>query len=119
MFKDLKNLWIVAFGFSVNHVSDGPDAELDLHDDPLYYFNLNKQQLDEVRDVMTRDDKVMMYQRGQANCYREIGKLVDQLCDSILKESEVLGDDEANRQVVLKKIERIRESHKMLLEAQK
>lgn len=42
MFKDIKNLWIVAFGFSVKHVSDGPDTELDLHDDPLYYFNLNK-----------------------------------------------------------------------------
>lgn len=68
---------------------------------------------------MTRDEKVMMYQRGQSNCYYQIGKLVDQLCDSILKESEVLGDDEANRQVVLKKIERIRASHKALLEAQK
>lgn len=66
---------------------------------------------------MTRDEKVMMYERGQANCYREIGELVDRLCDSILKESEALGDDEANRQVVLKKIERIRESHKQLLEA--
>ena len=66
---------------------------------------------------MTRDDKVMMYERGQANCYYQIGKLVDTLCDSILKESEVLGDDEANRQVVLKKIDRIRKSHKMLLEA--
>ena len=66
---------------------------------------------------MTRDDKVMMYERGQANCYREIGELVDRLCDSILKQSEVLGDDEENRRVVLKKIERIRESHKQLLEA--
>ena len=66
---------------------------------------------------MTRDEKVMMYERGKANCYKEIGQLVDQLCDSILKESEALGDDEANRQVVLKKIERIRKSHKMLLEA--
>ena len=66
---------------------------------------------------MTRDDKVMMYERGQANCYQEIGELVDRLCDSILKESEALGDDEANRKVVLKKIERIRKSHKALLEA--
>lgn len=66
---------------------------------------------------MTRDEKVMAYQRGQANCYREIGELVDQLCDSILKESDALGDDEENRKVVLKKIERIRSSHKMLLEA--
>lgn len=66
---------------------------------------------------MTRDDKVMMYERGQANCYREIGELVDRLCDSILKESEALGDDEENRKVVLKKIERIRKSHKTLLEA--
>lgn len=66
---------------------------------------------------MTRDEKVMAYERGKANCYREIGELVDRLCDSILKESEVLGDDEENRKVVLKKIERIRKSHKMLLEA--
>lgn len=66
---------------------------------------------------MTRDDKVMAYQRGQANCYYQIGKLVDSLCDSILKESEVLGDDKENRKVVLKKIERIRKAHKMLLEA--
>ena len=66
---------------------------------------------------MTRDDKVMMYERGQANCYREIGELVDRLCDSILKESEVLGDDEANRRVVLNHIDRIRKAHKMLLEA--
>lgn len=66
---------------------------------------------------MTRDEKVMMYQRGQSNCYYQIGKLVDQLCDSILKESEALGDDEENRRVVLKKIERIRASHKALLEA--
>ena len=66
---------------------------------------------------MTRDEKVMMYQRGQANCYYQIGKLVDQLCDSILKESEALEDDEANRRVVLKKIERIKEAHKQLLEA--
>lgn len=66
---------------------------------------------------MTRDDKVQMYERGQANCYREIGELVDRLCESILKESEALGDDEENRQVVLKKIERIRKSHKALLEA--
>lgn len=66
---------------------------------------------------MTRDEKVMAYERGKANCYYQIGKLVDDLCDSILKESEALGDDEANRQVVLKKIERIRASHKMLLEA--
>lgn len=67
--------------------------------------------------IMTRDEKVMAYQRGQANCYREIGELVDQLCDSILKESEVLGDDEANRRVVLSHIDRIRKAHKMLLEA--
>lgn len=66
---------------------------------------------------MTRDEKVMAYQRGQANCYYQIGQLVDRLCDSILKESEALGDDEANRRVVLKKIDRIRKSHKMLLEA--
>ncbi|OTA50492.1 hypothetical protein BHL91_00860 [Limosilactobacillus reuteri] len=66
---------------------------------------------------MTRDEKVMAYQRGQANCYYQIGKLVDSLCDSILKESEALGDDEENRRVVLKKIERIRASHKQLLEA--
>ena len=66
---------------------------------------------------MTRDDKVMMYERGQANCYREIGELVDRLCDSILKQSEVLGDDEENRQVVLNHIDRIREAHKQLLEA--
>ena len=66
---------------------------------------------------MTRDEKVQMYERGQANCYREIGELVDQLCDSILKESEALGDDEENRKVVLKKISKIRASHKMLLEA--
>ena len=66
---------------------------------------------------MTRDEKVQMYERGQSNCYYQIGKLVDTLCDSILKESEALGDDEANRQVVLKKIERIRKSHKALLEA--
>ena len=66
---------------------------------------------------MTRDEKVQMYERGKANCYLEIGELVDRLCDSILKESEVLGDDEENRRVVLKKIERIRASHKALLEA--
>lgn len=42
MFKDLKNVWLMAFGFSVNHVEDGPDSRLELHDDPLYYFNLNK-----------------------------------------------------------------------------
>ena len=66
---------------------------------------------------MTRDDKVMAYERGQANCYYKIGKLVDSLCDSILKESEALGDDEENRKVVLKKISKIRASHKMLLEA--
>lgn len=66
---------------------------------------------------MTRDDKVMMYQRGQSNCYREIGELVDRLCDSILKESEVLGDDEENRKVVLNHIDRIRKAHKQLLEA--
>ena len=68
---------------------------------------------------MTRDEKVMAYQRGQANCYYQIGKLVDTLCDSILKESEALGDDEANRQVVLSHIDRIRKAHKQLLEAQK
>lgn len=66
---------------------------------------------------MTRDEKVMMYQRGQANCYYQIGKLVDQLCDSILKESEVLGDDDENRKVVLSHIERIKKAHKQLLEA--
>lgn len=66
---------------------------------------------------MTRDEKVMMYERGQANCYREIGELVDRLCDSILKESETLGDDEANRAVVLDHIERIKKAHKQLLEA--
>ncbi|MCC4326096.1 hypothetical protein LMB33_05595 [Limosilactobacillus reuteri] len=66
---------------------------------------------------MTRDEKVMMYERGKANCYREIGELVDRLCDSILKESEALGDDEENSRVVLKKISKIRKSHKMLLEA--
>ncbi|UXE90190.1 hypothetical protein [Limosilactobacillus reuteri] len=66
---------------------------------------------------MTRDEKVMMYQRGQSNCYYQIGKLVDQLCDSILKESEVLGDDEENRKVVLSHIERIKKAHKQLLEA--
>ncbi len=42
MFKDLKNVWLAAFGFSVKHVSDGPDSRLDLHHDNLYYFNLNK-----------------------------------------------------------------------------
>lgn len=117
MFKDIKNLWIVAFGFSVNHVEDGPVDGLKLHDDPFYYFNLNKQQSDEVRFIMTRDEKVQMYERGQANCYREIGELVDQLCDSILKESDALGDDEANRAVVLDHIERIKKAHKQLLEA--
>lgn len=66
---------------------------------------------------MTRDEKVMMYERGQANCYYKIGQLVDTLCDSILKESEALGDDEENRRVVLKKIERIKKAHKALLEA--
>lgn len=66
---------------------------------------------------MTRDEKVQMYQRGQANCYKEIGQLVDRLCDSILKESEALGDDEGNRRVVLNHIDRIRKAHKMLLEA--
>lgn len=66
---------------------------------------------------MTRDEKVQMYERGQSNCYYQIGKLVDTLCDSILKESEVLGDDEENRQVVLNHIDRIRKAHKMLLEA--
>lgn len=66
---------------------------------------------------MTRDEKVQMYERGQANCYYKIGKLVDALCDSILKESAVLGDDEANRKVVLKKIKRIKKAHKQLLEA--
>lgn len=66
---------------------------------------------------MTRDEKVQMYERGQANCYYKIDQLVDTLCDSILKESEALEDDEANRQVVLDHIERIRKAHKMLLEA--
>lgn len=66
---------------------------------------------------MTRDDKVQMYERGKANCYYQIGKLVDTLCDSILKESEVLGDDEENRAVVLDHIERIKKAHKQLLEA--
>lgn len=66
---------------------------------------------------MTRDEKVQMYERGKANCYREIGELVDRLCDSILKESAVLGDDEANRKVVLSHIDRIRKAHKQLLEA--
>lgn len=66
---------------------------------------------------MTRDEKVMMYERGQANCYYKIGKLVDDLCDSMLKESEALEDDEANRQVVLSHVDRIRKAHKQLLEA--
>ena len=66
---------------------------------------------------MTRDEKVQMYQRGQANAYYKIGKLVNDLCDSILKESEALGDDEANRAVVLRHIDRIKEAHKQLLEA--
>lgn len=66
---------------------------------------------------MTRDEKVMAYERGQANCYYQIGKLVDTLCDSILKESEALGDDEANRAVVLDHVERIKKAHKALLEA--
>lgn len=42
MFKDLKNVWLAAFGFSVKHTADGPDSRLDLHHDNLYYFNLNK-----------------------------------------------------------------------------
>ena len=42
MFKDLKNVWLMAFGFSVKNTADGPDSRLELHDDPLYYFNLNK-----------------------------------------------------------------------------
>lgn len=42
MFKDLMNVWIDVFGFSVNKVSEGPDDRLDLHHDDLYYFNLNK-----------------------------------------------------------------------------
>lgn len=42
MFKDLMTVWIGAFGFSVNKVSEGPDDRLDLHHDDLYYFNLNK-----------------------------------------------------------------------------
>lgn len=66
---------------------------------------------------MTRDEKVQMYERGQANCYYKIGKLVDDLCDSILKESEALRDDEENRRVVLNHIDRIRKAHKQLLEA--
>ena len=117
MFKDLKNVWLMAFGFSVKHTANGPDSRLDLHHDNLYYFNLNKQCYYEVRFIMTRDEKVMMYERGQANCYYQIGKLVDALCDSILKESEALGDDEANRAVVLDHVERIKKAHKALLEA--
>ena len=66
---------------------------------------------------MTRDEKIQMYERGQANCYYKIGQLVDALCDSILKESDALGDDEENRQVVLNHIDRIRKAHKQLLEA--
>lgn len=66
---------------------------------------------------MTRDEKVQMYERGQSNCYYQIGKLVDALCDSILKESEALRDDEANRAVVLDHVERIKKAHKALLEA--
>lgn len=42
MFNSLKKVWIDAFGFSVNKVSEGPDDRLDLHHDDLYYFNLNK-----------------------------------------------------------------------------
>ena len=42
MFKDLKNVWLAAFGFSIKHTADGPDSRLDLHHDNLYYFNLNK-----------------------------------------------------------------------------
>lgn len=42
MFKDLKNVWLLAFGFGVKHTTDGPVDGLKLHDDPLYYFNLNK-----------------------------------------------------------------------------
>lgn len=42
MFKDLMSVWIDVFGFSVNKVSEGPDDRLKLHDDDLYYFNLNK-----------------------------------------------------------------------------
>ena len=42
MFKDLNNLYLVAFGFGSKHVSDGPDNRLNLHDDVCYYFNLNK-----------------------------------------------------------------------------
>ena len=43
MFKDLKNVWLMAFGFGVKNTADGPDDRLKLHDDPFYYFNLNKQ----------------------------------------------------------------------------
>ena len=42
MFKNLKNVWLMAFGFSVKHVDDGPDARLDLHNDPYYYLKVNK-----------------------------------------------------------------------------
>ena len=48
MFKDLKNVWLMAFGFGVKNTADGPVDGLKLHDDPFYYFNLNKQS-DEVR----------------------------------------------------------------------
>lgn len=42
MFKDLMTIWIGAFGFSVNRVSKGRDDRLNLHNDDLYYFKLNK-----------------------------------------------------------------------------
>lgn len=42
MFKDLKNVWLMAFGFGVKNVEDGPDSRLELHDDPFYYLKLNK-----------------------------------------------------------------------------
>lgn len=42
MFEDLMKVYVDAFGFSVNKVSEGPDNRLDLHHDDLYYFNLNK-----------------------------------------------------------------------------
>ena len=42
MFKDLKNVWLAAFGFGVKNTADGPVDGLKLHDDPFYYFNLNK-----------------------------------------------------------------------------
>ena len=43
MFEDLIKVYVDAFGFSVNKVSEGPDDRLDLHHDDLYYFGLKKQ----------------------------------------------------------------------------